>query len=244
MFALVLVAVLVGALSQRVAGMGFALVASPVLVLAMGPFDGVLVANLCGALSSAILLTRVWSRIEWRRFVGLAIPAVLAVVPGALIAATLPVHALEVTIGVLILIALSLSLIASRAGFEARGPVPVAIAGTASGLMSAISATSGPPISVYAIASRWPQRSFAATMQPYFVVVGLTSLVVKVGFDGWRTPALEWWQWAEIVAALLIALVVGEFVHHRVSERAARIAVIIISVAGAISAILHGIGVL
>lgn len=244
MFAFVLLAVLVGALSQRMAGMGFALVASPVLVLALGPFDGVLVANLCGALSSAILLTRVWSRIEWRRFITLAIPAVLAVVPGALIAATLPVPALEVTIGVLILIALALSLIASRAGFEARGRTPAVVAGTASGLMSAISATSGPPISVYAIASRWPQTSFAATMQPYFVVVGLTSLIVKVAFDGGQVPALEWWQWASIVAALLVALVVGELVHRRVSERAARVAVIVISVAGAISAILHGFGVL
>jgi hypothetical protein len=36
------VAVMAGAIAQRVSGMGFALVVAPVLVLLIGPFDGVL----------------------------------------------------------------------------------------------------------------------------------------------------------------------------------------------------------
>ncbi len=41
MSALVLAAVFVGAVAQRVTGLGFALVVSPVLVILLGPFDGV-----------------------------------------------------------------------------------------------------------------------------------------------------------------------------------------------------------
>jgi uncharacterized membrane protein YfcA len=49
----VLVAVFVGAVAQRVTGLGFALVVAPVLVILLGPFDGVMIVNLCSVLSAS-----------------------------------------------------------------------------------------------------------------------------------------------------------------------------------------------
>ena len=46
MFVLVLIAVIAGALAQRIAGLGFGLLVSPVLVVLLGPFDGVMIINL------------------------------------------------------------------------------------------------------------------------------------------------------------------------------------------------------
>ena len=43
---LMILTVFVGAMSQRLTGMGFALIASPFLVVLMGPIGGVTTANL------------------------------------------------------------------------------------------------------------------------------------------------------------------------------------------------------
>ena len=64
--------------------MGFALIAAPVLILLVGPFDGVLLVNLGGAVSSLIVLVRVWRNVDWRQFRRLVIPAVLTIIPGCI----------------------------------------------------------------------------------------------------------------------------------------------------------------
>ena len=66
MFVLVLIAVIAGALAQRIAGLGFGLLVSPVLVVLLGPFDGVMIINLCGATSSLLILSRVWRHVAWK----------------------------------------------------------------------------------------------------------------------------------------------------------------------------------
>ncbi|WP_283136931.1 hypothetical protein [Rhizohabitans arisaemae] len=49
-------AVFGGALIQRVTGMGFGLVAAPGLVLAAGPYDGVLLINVLGVLVNVTIV--------------------------------------------------------------------------------------------------------------------------------------------------------------------------------------------
>ncbi len=122
MSALVLAAVFVGAVAQRVTGLGFALVVSPVLVILLGPFDGVLIVNLCGALSAAIILAGVRRHVEWRRYLFLAIPALVGIVPGALLAYLLPDEALEIGIGRLLIAALTTSLVLRRTARAIDGP--------------------------------------------------------------------------------------------------------------------------
>jgi uncharacterized membrane protein YfcA len=56
---LVLAAVVLGAGMQRITGMGFALVATPFLVLLLGPVEGVVLVNLCGAVTAGAIIFRV-----------------------------------------------------------------------------------------------------------------------------------------------------------------------------------------
>lgn len=56
---LLALAVFVGAAMQRLTGMGFALVSAPFVVLIMGPVTGIVLVNVCGALSSLLILFRV-----------------------------------------------------------------------------------------------------------------------------------------------------------------------------------------
>ena len=234
-------AVMLGAMAQRVSGMGFALVVAPVLVLLIGPFEGVLLVNLCGAISASIVISRVWRSIDWRQFALLAVPAVLAIVPGALLSVLLGGPVLQIIVGGILVVALTTSLLMNH--FDRRvAQVPAAlISGTASGFMSATAGVGGPGMSVYAVLTRWEQRSFAATIQPIFVLIGVTSFVTKVLLNETGLPDYDWWLWVLIIASTVVGLALGELVARWVSVRVARVSVIVISYLGGILAIIDGI---
>lgn len=220
--------------------MGFALVASPLVVILLGPFDGVLVVNFCAVISSLLIIPRVWRHIEWRAFTWLVIPAVLAIVPGSLLAARLPGPVMQLGVGVLVLVALTATLLITRADHIIAARPAAIVAGAASGFMNTAAGVGGPALSIYAVLTRWPQVHFAATLQPYFVVIASTSLVTKIIFSGGELPQLDALSWVVIAGALLGGLALGEVLNRHVSHRVARIGVIIVAYIGGAAAVVDG----
>ncbi|WP_077489163.1 sulfite exporter TauE/SafE family protein [Sinomonas mesophila] len=241
MFAVVLIAVVVGAMAQRVAGLGFGLMVSPVLVVLLGPLDGVMVVNACGAASSALILSRVWRHVDWPRYVGLIVPGLAGIALGALIASRVPAAPLEIGIGLTLVAGLALSQLAARSSRRFEGLGVMAASGFASGLMNAAAAVGGPAVTAYAVLSSWDQRRFSATLQPFFITTGTTSLLAKVIATGGHTPALEPWQWAAVLACMLAGIAAGELLARRLAGTTVRLAVVVIAYAGAVLAIANGI---
>jgi uncharacterized protein len=237
---LVALSVFMGAASQRITGMGFALIASPALVIVLGAFDGVIVVNLCAVVSSLLILPRVWRHIEWSRFTWLVVPALVGTAVGAIVAARLPGPVLQFGVGILVIVALTVILVVTRTSHRATGRSPAVIAGAASGFMNATAGVGGPALSVYAVATRWSQVGFAATAQPYFVVIGAASLVGKFAATGWAMPGLDATAWIWVIIALLAGLAAGEFLYPKVGHRAARAAVIVIAYLGGAAAVIDG----
>ena len=77
--------------------------------------------------------------------------------------------------------------------------------GAAGGFMNTLAGIAGPAITVYAQASRWPQKTFAATLQPLFFVSGAVSLTVKelsaaepiiphAPWHLWAIGLVAWWR--------------------------------------------------
>jgi len=229
----VVLVVFAGSVIQRSTGMGFAVVAAPFLVILLGPLVGVVLVNFASVISASVILIRLRTEVDWRRYLSLAIPAVVGIVPGSLLALTLPTEVLELAIGVLLLFALAASLHFITAGRRLEGVVAPTVAGFVSGMTNAAAGVGGPPVSVYAVLSAWPHRSFVATIQPYFATIGLTSLLVKLAIDPERWPILDWWAWAIGAVAILAGLLVGDRIAPRISPRAARWAVLAVAFVGA-----------
>jgi uncharacterized membrane protein YfcA len=240
MVVLIGLAVFAGAIAQRVSGMGFALVAAPALVLLIGPFDGVLMVNLCGAASALIVCTRVWRDIRWKHYFLLAIPALLAIIPGALISIAVSGPNLQIGVGVLLGVALTASLVVTRGNFTTPAVPTGIVAGSVSGLMSATAGISGPAVGIFAVLTGWEHRSFAATVQPFFVTLGLSAFISKIIATGGALPDHEWWLWLVVIGCTLAGLTAGELVAKRVSMPVARASVIVISYLGALVAIVDG----
>lgn len=240
MFVLVLIAVVAGALAQRLAGLGFGLLVAPVLVVLLGPFDGVMIINLCGAASSLLILSRVWRHVQWKRYCGLALAALAGVLPGAWLASNVAEAPLQICIGILLIVALLGSQRLTRSSWRASGPVPMVSLGFSSGLMNAAAGVGGPAITAYAIATRWEQKSFGATLQPYFVTTGVSSLVSKYVISGGHVPGLAGWQWLSILAAMVTGIIVGDLLSSRVKPASVRRIVVAIAYVGAASTLAKG----
>jgi uncharacterized membrane protein YfcA len=227
--------IFVGAATQRVSGMGFALVASPFLVALLGPFEGILVINLFGGLASLLIVFAVWRQVELKRAALLLIPATIAAIPGAFVAHLVPSAILSTLVGGLVLLTLVGSFLV-RDSVRLMGRGGAALAGSVSGFMNVTAGVGGPAISAYAIATRWPQREFAATVQVYFCALGAVSLAVKGA-----VPTLSWQEWGACTGSLLVGIGAGHAIARYVSAKAARALVVALAFVGAIVIIVKGI---
>jgi len=239
------VAVLLGSATQRMTGLGFSLVASPFVVLILGAFTGVLVINVLGITTSALVLAQVWRDVDVRRALLLAVPAVIAVVPGAWVAQRAPAATLQIVVGACVVVALFAVDTVDRysrrhapdpsAGtVRSRWPAAWA-AGTASGFMTAAAGLGGPAVTMYAVATRWQHRSFAATAQLYFFLVGGASLLMK------GLPSMPVHAWVTAAGALAAGLVVGRLLHRRISPPTAGKAAVLLALLGGVATLGKGI---
>ncbi len=240
-FCIVLASVLVGAIAQRIAGLGFALLIAPFMVIILGPHAGVLLVNMCGVVSSAIIVGRVWKYIDWSMFRWLAVPSLFGSLPGSYLAVVVPPAPLSVTVGGVVLVALTVSLLLQRSDVSVSGNVPKVIAGFTAGVTNSMAGVGGPAVSAYAILSRWPQRSFAATLQPFFVLIGSVTLVTKLLLDPTQAPVLAPWMWAAIGLAIVAGIFAGEKLARFVRDDQARLFVVVIAFIGAGLAVIKGI---
>lgn len=241
MILLALTTIALGAVSQRVTGMGLALVAAPFLLLLLDPLTVVIIVNICGMISAVVISTRMHRQIDWRRYVWLTVPALVGIVPGSLLLFAVSDAWLKIGIGAVLVLSLVVATKVRQASTPVDGPMPLVLCGFSSGFMNAAAGTGGPAFSVYAVLSHWDQRSFAATAQPYLFTIAGASVLSKILIDPGSWPALDWWFWLGVALALVVGLMVGDALSSRVNPRQARVIVVILAYVGAVSAIVKGL---
>ena len=228
-------AVLAGAVAVRTTGMGFALLSSPFLVMALGPFEGILVTNVCGIVAALLNLTAVHADLDWRRAASVIPAGVVGTVPGALLVLWLPPAVLAISISLLVIVGLLFTL-ASRRLQVPNSPWVGVGGGFASGLMNVTAGVGGPGLVVYALATQWEHRRFAATAQLHFAVLGVAALIAK-----WSLPTLPLVGWSALLALLVVGLVGGNVLARWVHGARAMRWVIVIAMAGALMSLTQGL---
>lgn len=233
-------AVVVGSSLQRVSGMGVGLVVSPTLVLLVGPVGGVLLTNLTTTVSAALIAVAVRRDIDWRRYAQVAPLIIVGSVPGALLVGAVDRSWLEVIIGVLLLATLTATALVRIPNVS--GVAPAAFAGALGGFLNTTVGVAAPAMLVYAQATGWAQRPFAATLQPIFFTMGATSVVTKIALGAAPTSALPPPQVALTVMAMVpIGILAGGRVAQRVSASTGRRLVVAIVTIGALTTVVRGL---
>ena len=225
----------VGAVAQRSTGMGFALLASPFLTLVLGPFEGILVANVCGTVASSMNLTQMWRDVDWRRAAVLAPAGLVGIVPGAIAVLMLPTAPLTIAVSSVVIVGLGLTMLLRGRTLPSSRAL-AAVGGMASGFMNVTAGVGGPGVVVYARATGWSHNHFAATAQLHFLTLGIASLLAKQAL-----PSLPGIGWAALISALVLGLLVGNRVAPKIEPVTAMRLVIAIAMAGALVALIRGI---
>lgn len=234
-----------GATLQRVSGMGVGMIAAPTLSVLLGPIAGVTLSNVAASVSALILFLMLRRHVDWPRFVRLAPLLIGGSFVGAWAVATLDHGWLEILLGTCILIAIAAAL-GLQKRFTLTGNGAVYGSGAVAGFMNTTAGVAGPALAVYAVAAKWEQRSWAATLQPIFLLANLTSIGTKALF-GAAVPVdvhIPWTVWAAVLVAGPIGILIGTRLARRVDPGRARILALAIASAGGVLAVVRGVGAL
>ena len=225
--AAVVASVGVAAAAQVLSGMGFALVAGPLLILALGHGDGVRVSVALSLVLNVVLLIRSYRLVRWADALRLFVPAALLVVPALALTTHLGGVWTSVAAGVAILI--GVALIAS--GYRARwvnGPAGAIVAGAGSGVLNVLAGTSGPPVALFVAHRDWAPKVSTATLQAYALPLNVLTLVA-IGLPTGHASRLLW-----AGLGLLLGAGAGWPFVDRISATAVRTLILTLATVGAL----------
>jgi uncharacterized membrane protein YfcA len=226
--------VLAGASVQRLAGIGFALIAVPALVLLLGPVEGVALAN-CGAGAiSAIGLAGHWREVRLGSMLPLVASAACTVPVGVWVSARMSERALLVGTGGLVCVAVILVLRGARIP-ALRGAGGALVAGAVSGFMNSSAGVGGPAVSLYGVNAGWTAQQFVPNALFYGVLVNVFSIALK------HTPPLSMRVWLLVALGIAGGAVIGKALAARLPERLARTIVLLLALAGGATTLLKGV---
>ena len=169
--------------------------------------------------------------VEWRRLLRFTPFSLVGIVLGVLVLKVLPADPLAVLVGVLILIAIAVTVFFRPGAVNDTVTVSSGF-GAASGFMNVTAGVGGPALAVYAVATGWAHRGFAASAQAHFLLLSVLSLVAKGSL-----PSMESSGWAVTIGAILAGIAIGQRLAGRFAGQALMRVVLVLSTAGALMTI-------
>jgi uncharacterized membrane protein YfcA len=213
--ALVVAAVLLGAVAQSVSGIGFTLTCGPLLVSALGAADGVRLSVVLSLVVNAAVLARTYRAVDLRAALLLLVPAGIATPVWARLVRSAPPRLAAGLAGAAAVA--GAATVARGVRWRAAGGRTGAVgAGVVSAAMNVVAGIGGPAIAVYAGNAGWPMTGMRSTAQVYFLGLNLVALV-SLG-----PPHLAATLLVACLVALTTGLLLGALAARRVSEPVAR----------------------
>ncbi|WP_419999632.1 TSUP family transporter [Streptomyces boninensis] len=225
---------LVGALVQRVAGLGIGLVCVPPLVMLLGPLDGVSLSNSASSVLSAFSLLAVWREVQVRTMLPLAAAAACTVPAGAWVAHHLPAPLLLTGMGAAVTVAVLLVIRGARVS-ALHGRKGAVTAGAVSGFMNATAGVGGPAVSLWALNAGWTAKQFLPNSLFFLFLVNGLSVLTK------GPPRLAAPAWLLAGAGVAIGGLIGRRLEKRIPEAPARRLLLMLALAGGLATLGKGL---
>jgi uncharacterized protein len=197
--ALAAVAAFAGAAVQSATGFGFALVLSPALFAVMDPVEAVTALLALGLALNLLVLFEGGrpEQVDWRALAPMLAAALPGLAVGAVALTQLSKEALQVAVGVAVILAVGWQL-------RAAGPrLSPWTAGFASGALTTSISVSGPPLVLWLTARGLHPEEFRASLAASFLFLNIAGGAILIGAEG--SGAFD----AVVVAWLLALVVVG-----------------------------------
>ena len=226
---------------QRITGLGFAMLTAPFAVVALGTHHGIMLTTVLALVASIFMLPGMWRDIDWPRVGWIGIPAAVSIVPAAWLGARIDGALIYLLVGVLVIIGLSVALLMRGTAQPVTNRSAQVVAGVGAGVGGVLAGIGGPAMTVYGVISRWPVASFAASLQPIWIMISGATLLGRSWFMGSTLPELSWWMWIVAAAGIAVGMWVGQRALGRVNDKVVFGIVIVLAMTGAALSVLTGI---
>lgn len=213
---------IVSSFMQTVTGFGYAIITAPLLALALGPKDTVMLTILTGFIVRLFMLRATKNDASFKAIYPLIMAAVLGVIPGAYVMTMISNDSLKMFIGFVLLLA------AAALWKEYHLPIKhsrfaEAIVGGLSGFLATTTSINGPPVILYYLNSGAEENknAFRGNLTRYFLLINVVALVMS-----YLTGTLQiqnlWLQTLLAVPAQYIGFLLGERFFHRLNAETFR----------------------
>jgi uncharacterized membrane protein YfcA len=221
---LIAIAVAGGGLVQGLSGLGFALVAAPMVTQLVSGTAGVGLVNALSIVQNGWLIARTDGRIAWaqlrRMLPGLAIGVLL----GWLVLRRAAPSAYPVIVAASACGSVAWLLLAGRF----RGAAAGVLSAVWGAVVNTVAGVGGPPIAAYLVTRGLDFSSYVRTLQVVFAALSLVSLPM-LGVEVPSASALAIW-----IAALIAGSAVGELLRRHLDEslaqRVGRITIVVVCI--------------
>lgn len=202
-----------GAFVQGMAGLGFPLVASPVVTQIIPGTGAVGLVNALSITQNAWLIARTKGPVAWRLLVGMAPGLAVGIGLGWLIVA----HANPQIFPVIVAVSATASILWLLSAHRFTGASASVVSTVWGGVVNTVAGVGGPPLASYLISRDISFASYVRTLQVAFAVIDLISLPI-LGVAAPSPLALLAWLGAMLVGSLL-----GERLRHRLAPHRAQV---------------------
>ena len=232
-----LLAVGISAVVQNIVGFGFALLAVPLMVLAVDPHDAVVISTFLGLGSSTFQAVIGRHDAQWRLIARLSISALFGIPCGLLVFNHVDERVLKGCLAIGIFVAVLF--LARRSNISHASSRLEIGAGFLSGALSSSLSTNGPPL-VFALQGRGlPIAQFRATISAIFTISGIVTLASFLALRKVNSDSLI----GVLVSlpVLGLGILIGHKLKPRLNEQNARRFVLLLLLAAGGSALVGAI---
>ncbi len=212
----VAVVMLLAATARSAFGFGEALIAVPLLTLAIPVETAAPVAVLCSIVVATVVVLQDWRHVHVRSAGRLVLSTLFGLPLGLLLLKTASAAVIKGALGGLI-VAFSAYSLLHRRNLELRDDRFAWVFGFAAGVLGGAYGINGPPLAAYGALRGWSPEKFRATLQGYFLPASLAGMC-GYGAAGLWTHAVDrlfLWSLPSVIAGVFI----GRAINRRLDAR-------------------------
>jgi len=197
-------------------GFGEALVAVPLLALAVPVEVAAPVAVLVSVTVALVVVAQDWRHIHIRSAVWLVIPTLFGIPLGLLILKTVPEPIVKAVLAVLI-VAFSVWSLMPRDRGKLRNDRLAGLFGFLAGILGGAYGMNGPPLAMYGSLRQWPPANFRATLQGYFLPASVAGMA-GYWMAGLWTPTVNRFYLLSL-PGVFAGIYLGRVINRRMNAR-------------------------
>jgi uncharacterized membrane protein YfcA len=197
-------------------GFGEALVAVPLLALAIPVEVAAPVAVLVSITVALIIVTQDWRHIHMRSALWLVIPTLFGIPLGLFVLKTVSEQVVKAFLAVVI-IAFSAWSLMPRAHFKLHNERLAGLFGFLAGVLGGAYGMNGPPLAMYGSLRQWPPANFRATLQGYFLPASVAGMA-GYWMAGLWTPTVNRFYLLSL-PGVFVGIFLGRVINRRMNPR-------------------------